>query len=212
MKTIYYISNIIGILVNSCALADNATNTIPPQHPNFYWGASTNGISAGVYVETVSASSNNIDNLTPIRLHLLLYNSSTNNGNIMPNMIMLLAPPLEDRCKLELRGENGKETERTAKGKALGEKTPKPYKVKPNSDGVIIDTGWRPGKTYLPAGKLQQGLSETLLLSDYFKVQSPGKYHLRCELRLFKPHSDDINEQDLISFPPVNADIEIKNP
>ncbi len=205
MKAISFALCIIGILFNQRAPADDATNSIPPQHANVYWGASTNGISASVYVETAST---NVDNLVPVRLHFGLYNASTNNGNIMPNWIMLLAPPLEDRYRLELKDENEKEVEKTAKGRAMGKRTPQPYRVKPNSDGVTIDTGWRPGKINLMSREVLE-LTPPLLLSDYFKIERPGKYHLRCEILLFR-FQDDINKQDLISFPPVDAEIEIK--
>ena len=165
---------------------------------------------AGVHVETLSALSN-VDNLTPVQLNLLLYNTNTNNVTIKPNMTILFAPPLEDRCRLELRDENGKEVEKTAKGKALGKTTPQPYRIKPNSDGVIIDTGWRPGTVFLLSREVRE-LTPPLLLSDYFKIKNAGKYHLHCELLIFKMHGNDKKEQDLISFPPVNAEIEIKNP
>jgi hypothetical protein len=129
----------------------------------------------------------------------------------MPNWTMLLAPPLEDRCRLELKDENGKEVEKTAKGRMLGKRTPQPYRVKPNSDGAVNDTGWRPGKINLMSREVRE-LTPPLLLSDYFKIKSPGKYQLHCEMLIFKPHGDDINKLDLISFPTVNAEIEIKRP
>lgn len=209
MKTICFALSMMVICLSQAASADDTASSIPPQRPNTYWGASTNGIMAGIYAETTPALSN-VDDLTPVRINILLYNSSTNNGNIMPNMTMLLAPPLEDRYKLDLRDENGKEIKKTPMGKSLGVKSPQPYKPKANpSTGITIDTGWRPGEVFLPSREVRE-LTPPLLLSDYFVITNSGKYHLHCKISLFKPRKDDINKQDLLCLPPVNAEIEIK--
>lgn len=177
-----------------------------------YWGAETNGIKAGLSIEQDSIrSSTNATGHIPIRFTPLLYNDSTNNGNVTPTMLILDLPPLfESRYRLELTDEKGISVPKTSKGKAFGKTAPQPYRLIPNRvTGVIIDTGWRPAR-YILLPKQVRGLQPTLVLQDYFKITTSGKYHLHFEVFAFKPIDTDTNE--LIHFPPVNAEIEIKNP
>jgi len=185
------------------ALVTEAANSIPPQKANVYWGASTNGIMAGIYVE---AKYDNNLNHDIILCHPLLYNSSTNNGNIQPDVLLLYLPSLESRYRMELTDEKGNNVEKTEKGQLLGKIAPKPYKLSPNFNGVINDTGWRPGKHFLLSRQVDE-LFPQLILQDYFKITNSGLFHLHFEMRAFKVIDSQTNS--LICFPPVDANIEI---
>ena len=184
--------------------ADEPTNSaVQPASEGTYWGAETNGVKAGLYIEKLRGLAG-LTNRVPIQCHPLLYNSSTNNGNLGPGMLMFYLPAIESRYRLELTDEKGNAVKKTTKGKALSK--PVPQSSSPTT-GVRINTGWHVGKYFLIAKEVR-GLPE-FMLQDYFKINNSGKYHLHFEMSALKPSPNDADKVELIRFPPVDVEVQI---
>jgi hypothetical protein len=207
MKTNYLL---FGLLIAAWTIsvrnvtADEPANSIVQQIPeSIYWGAETNGVKAGLYIEILHGLPG-LTNHVPIQCHPLLYNNSTNNGNLAPDMLLLYLPAIESRYRLELADENGNAVKKTTKGKALGK--PVTQSSSP-ATGVRINTGWHPG-TCILAAKEVRGLPE-FMLQDYFKISDSGKYRLHFEMSALKPIPNETEKVDLVHFPPVDVEIQI---
>jgi hypothetical protein len=184
--------------------ADKPTNSaVQPASEGTYWGAETNGVKAGLYIEKLQGLAG-LTNRVPLQCHPLLYNSVTNNGNLAPGMLMLYLPEIESRYRLEFTDEKGNAVKKTTKGKALGK--PVPQSSNP-ATGVKINTGWRAGKCIIVAKEVY-GLPE-FMLQDYFKINDSGTYHLHFEMSALKPSPNDADKVELIRFPPVDVEVQI---
>jgi len=185
--------------------ADEPVNFVIQQiHEGVYWGAETNSVKAGLYIEKLQSLAS-LSNHVPIQCHPLLYNSSTNNGNLGTGMLMYYLPAIESRYRLELTDEKGKAVKKTAKGKALG----KPFTQPSNpTSGIGINTGWRRKEKFILLAKEERGLPE-FLLQDYFKINDSGRYHLHFEMSALKPSPNDADKVELVHFPPVDIEIQI---
>ena len=185
--------------------ADEPTNSaVQPASEGTYWGAETNGVKAGLYVEKLRGLAG-LTNRVPIQCHPLLYNSSTNNGNLGPGMLMFYLPAIESRYRLELTDEKGNAVKKTTKGNALGK--PAPQSSSP-ATSVRINTGWRRKEQFIILAREERGLPE-LKLQDYFKIVDSGKYHLHFEMSALKPSPNDAEKVELIRFPPVDVEVQI---
>ncbi len=192
------------ILARNVTAGEPTNSAIQQTHEGIYWGAETNGVKAGLYIETLHGLPG-LTNRVPIQCHPLLYNSSTNNGNLGPGMLMFYLPAIENRYRLEFTDEKGKAVEKTAKGKALG----KPFTQSSNpTTGVRINTGWRRKEQFILLAKEERGLPE-FLLQDYFKINDSGRYHLHFEMSALKPSPNDADKVELVHFPPVDVEIQI---
>lgn len=167
-----------------------------------FWGPETNGVKVGVCLKESEVSVP-----TNIAARLLLYPLLTNGGT---NSWVLEIPKVEQRFRLEMTDEKGTKVPKTAKGKKLGKSTPKPYKPAPNPiTGVTHDTGYRPLKRILSPGDVLL-VSPPLLLHDYFQLDKPGKYMLNFEMVVFKSGEVASNKVQLIHFPPMAVEVEVK--
>jgi hypothetical protein len=185
--------------------ADEPANSVAQQnHEGVYWGVETNGVKAGLYIEKLQGLSG-LTNRVPIQCHPLLYNSSTNNGNLhRGGMLMFYLPPVESRYRIELTDEQGNMVGKTAKGKAFG----KPF-IQPLTLAKGINTGWRRKEQFILLAGEERGLPE-LKLQDYFKIVDSGKYHLHFEMSVLKPNPNDADQVELICFPPVDVEVQIR--
>jgi hypothetical protein len=194
-------SNIVlalgGIFLNVAA-AD------PISMQNTFWGAETNFVKAGLYVETLHDISESASSVS-IRLNPLLYNSSTNNGNVALDIMMYYLPSLESRYRMDLFDAKGNPVQKTTKGKGF-EKPVIP--TKPPTTGVTINTGFHRGQFTL-LSREARNLPPSLMLQDYFTITNSGIYNLHFEMSVIKP---DITKdtEEIIHFPPVDAEIKIE--
>jgi hypothetical protein len=190
------------ISVRNVTADEPKNSTVQPASEGTYWGAETNGVKAGLYIEKLHGLPG-LTNHVPIQCHPLLYNSSTNNGNLGPGMLMLYLPAIESRYQLDLTDEKGNAVKKTAKGKSLG----KPV-TQPSIPTTGINTGWRRKEQFILLAREERGLPE-LKLQDYFKINDSGKYHLHFEMSVFKPSPNDADKVELIRFPPVDVEVQI---
>jgi hypothetical protein len=181
-----------------------------PQTWKVYWGSETNeakaGLSIGYYSSQAFQYFSSSPNSIPIRCFPLLYDNSTNNSQLP----IFDLPSVKSRYRMELTDEKGNKLQKTEQGVALGKIAPIPYKSSPAPlTGVSTGNGWRATmRTLLP--KQAQSLQPPFLLQDYFKITNSGIYHLHFEMCAFRLDPNDMDKEELIHFPPIDAEIEIK--
>jgi hypothetical protein len=183
-----------------------------PDHVKTYWGMETNGVRAGLSIGYYSEKSfeyfSNKNEFVPIRCFQVLSFTGTNSGNVSSNDLILYLPTPDPCYRLEITDESGKRVQLTAKGAALNSAMPKLYKLLPNADGTIIDTGHRRGQYFLSRGFEGKKILP-FILDQYFNFHSNGKYHMRFEMCAFKPDFRLPKKEELIWFPPVDCDIDV---
>jgi hypothetical protein len=182
-----------------------------------YWGAETNGVKVGLYSLLAPDSTNRVQvYFVPVALNI-----STNNRSVPQSDILVLSlPPLQNRYRMELTGADGRPVRKTKWGQALGE----PY-VYHRPSGVVIGNGQPPGFTTTalspnkPASifEMRTGLNWKYLwldLQDYFKIKKSGTYHLRFQMSsiFWHPEPEERLLKRLITFPPVEADLDLQLP
>jgi hypothetical protein len=175
---------------------------------NTHWGLETNHVKVGLLIQNSSAASNH----TLVGFYPVLNNNSATNGNARPDVLQLWLPPFDSRYRMELTDTNGNAVPKTAKGKALGKPIDQPFERRGTGIRVNFEAGYL-GRTLLPNVPEP---TDPFVLKDYFNITNAGKYHLKFEMRVIwitegREHSTKSNPPAMW-LPPVNAEIEIKNP
>ncbi|MCL4790076.1 MAG: hypothetical protein KJ070_25390 [Verrucomicrobia bacterium] len=124
--------------------------------------------------------------------HLFLRNDSTNN-------MMFVLPDEDQLLAISLSDERGNVIRKTSRGKAAGAPLPTTKRADPKKSDKLKRVWLRPknGTWFLAFN-----------LTDYFKLEKPGKYHLDLEQRLYIL-TDDWTLKGVI-LPKAAVEIEIK--
>lgn len=200
-------SVVVGLLAGTgMVLACAADGTKSPwEWDGEYWGAETNGVKAGLYIQHLSGTTN----IAVVRCTPVLLNTRTNNGNSRPDRLKLWTPPTESCYQLTLLDSNQQPVAKTARGKALG---------KPLSQPLALTTGFNSRAGYSGAILIPdwpQPLYPSILLQDYFVIPKPGKYGLRFEMRVIWIQRGvhvtvGTTNLPLVQLPTVEAQLELQ--
>jgi hypothetical protein len=177
---------------------------------NPLWGSETNHLKVGLLLQYAPGT-----NRTFVGFYRVLNNSSTTNGNSRPDLLQLWLPPFDSRYRMELTDTNGNPVPKTDKGKVLGKPIDQPFKRYRGgiSEGVNFAGGYL-GRPLLPNVPEP---ADSFILEDYFSITNAGKYHLKFEMQVIWitngwKGSLLKSNPPAIWLPPVDAEIEIKNP
>jgi hypothetical protein len=127
------------------------------------WGSATKSIRAGLLVENAGRDS------AHVRCFLYFKTEDT-------NYVVVWVPKPNQRYRVALLGTNNVPVPLTRLGKQLGES------VETNPHLDMRKGGYIP---YVLAPGAEASFLRPFMLSDYFKVKSPGKYRLEIEPRLY---------------------------
>gem|GEM_PF-1326904 len=167
--------------------------------PNTFWGAETNGLIVGLYVEPLVSSNNMSISCTP------LFKSN------VTNTPWIYIAPIESRFQMFLFNDKGNPVAKTTKGIKLGSPLTKPVKLK---NGINFKAG------FVGIPPIRKDHTEKLdfaqfQLQDFFIITNSGKYRLEFQMKAicfpsgWRGNHISTNVP-ILNFPSIEAQIEIK--